>query len=84
MFKAHIEKLKKEEPIDIAFFPVDPRLEEFYYIGGEYFAKNIQPVLIIPMHFGDALDITRQFASRMNKINIKTVEIKYSGQEITY
>ncbi|WP_298839353.1 MBL fold metallo-hydrolase [Clostridium sp.] len=84
LFKAHIEKLEEEKPIDIAFFPVDPRLEEFYFVGGEYFAKKIQPRLLIPMHFGDAVDITRQFASRMNKINIKTVEIKYSGQEITY
>lgn len=84
LFKAHIQKLKEEKPIDIAFFPVDPRLEEFYYIGGEYFAKNIQPSLLIPMHFGDDVDITKQFAKRMNKINIKTVEINYPGQEIIY
>ncbi|MBU3158761.1 MBL fold metallo-hydrolase [Clostridium frigoris] len=84
LFKAHIEKIKEEKPIDIAFFPVDPRLEEFYYIGGEYFAKNIQPKVIIPMHFGDAVDITKQFKNRMNKINIKAAEINYSSEEIIY
>ncbi|MBX4261458.1 MBL fold metallo-hydrolase [Clostridium estertheticum] len=84
LFKAHIEKIKEEKPIDIAFFPVDPRLEKFYYIGGEYFAKNIQPGLLIPMHFGDDVDITRHFASRMNKINIKAALINYPGQEIIY
>ena len=84
LFKAHIEKLKEEKPIDIAFFPVDPRLEEFYYIGGEYFAKNIQPGLLIPMHFGEDVDITKQFANKMNKINIKAVKINYPGQEIIY
>jgi len=83
-FKAHIEKLKEEKSIDIAFFPVDPRLQEFYYIGGEYFAKEIQPSLLIPMHFGDVVDITKKFASRMEKINIKAVEIDASGQEIIY
>lgn len=83
-FKAHIEKLKEEKSIDIAFFPVDPRLQEFYYIGGEYFAKEIQPSLLIPMHFGDVVDITKKFASRMKKINIKAVEIDASGQEIKY
>ncbi|MBU3214412.1 MBL fold metallo-hydrolase [Clostridium estertheticum] len=84
LFKAHIEKIKEEKPIDIAFFPVDPRLCEDYYIGGEYFAKNIQPGLIIPMHFGDDVDITKQFTNIMDKINIKTALINYPGQEIIY
>jgi len=83
-FKAHIEKLKNEKPIDIAFFPVDPRLQEFYYLGGEYFANQIQPTLFIPMHFGDDVVITKKFAKRMGKINIKAVEINYPGQEIIY
>jgi L-ascorbate metabolism protein UlaG (beta-lactamase superfamily) len=83
-FKAHIEKLKEEKVIDIAFFPVDPRLEEFYYIGGEYFAREIHPELLIPMHFGEATYITKEFEDRMGKINIKAVEINYSGQEIIF
>ncbi|MPQ30794.1 MBL fold metallo-hydrolase [Clostridium estertheticum] len=84
LFKAHIEKIKEEKPIDIAFFPVDPRLCGDYYIGGEYFAKNIQPWVLIPMHFGDDVDITKQFVNRMNKINIKAALINYPGQEIIY
>ena len=36
------------------------------------------------MHFGDEVTITKEFADRMRKINIKTVEINYSGQEIIY
>jgi L-ascorbate metabolism protein UlaG (beta-lactamase superfamily) len=83
-FKTHIEKLKVEKSIDIAFFPVDPRLEEFYYIGGEYFAKEIQPRLLVPMHFGNSTYITKEFAHRMEKIHITAVEINYSGQEIIY
>ncbi|MCB2289724.1 MBL fold metallo-hydrolase [Clostridium sp. CS001] len=83
-FKAQIERLKEEKIIDIAFFPVDPRLEESYYIGGEYFAREIHPKMIIPMHFGDATYITKEFKSRMEKINIKAVEINYPGQEIIY
>lgn len=83
-FKAHIEKLKEEKCIDIAFFPVDPRLEESYYIGGEHFAREIKPELLIPMHFGDATYITKEFENKMKKINIKAVEINYSGQEIIY
>jgi L-ascorbate metabolism protein UlaG (beta-lactamase superfamily) len=83
-FKAHIEKLKEEKSIDIAFFPVDPRLEEFYYIGGEYFAKEIQPKLLIPMHFGDNTYITKEFAHTMKKININAIEINNAGEEIIF
>ncbi len=84
VFKDHIEKLKEEKYIDIAFFPVDPRLEEFYYIGGEYFGKKIHPNLLIPMHFGNDVFITKRFANRMREINIKVVEITHNGQEIIY
>ena len=83
-FKAHIVKLKEEKVIDIAFFPVDPRLEESYYLGGEHFAREIQPRLLIPMHFGEATYITKEFEDRMKKINIKAVEIHHSGQEIIF
>ncbi|MBZ9633929.1 MBL fold metallo-hydrolase [Clostridium sp. FP1] len=83
-FKAHIDKLSEEKLIDIAFFPVDPRLQESYYIGGEYFAKKIQPKLLIPMHFGEEVNITSKFADKMRKQNINAVQIDYSGQEIIY
>jgi L-ascorbate metabolism protein UlaG (beta-lactamase superfamily) len=83
-FKAHIERLKIEKPIDIAFFPVDPRLEEFYHIGGEHFAKEIQPKLLIPMHFGDDFSITKKFVDKMENYETKVVEIEHSGQEIIY
>ncbi|MGH4123338.1 MAG: MBL fold metallo-hydrolase [Clostridium sp.] len=83
-FKAQIDKLSKEKSIDIAFFPVDPRLQESYYIGGEYFAKKIQPKLLIPMHFGEDVNITSEFADKMRKQNINAVGIDYSGQEIIY
>ncbi|MCB2294053.1 MBL fold metallo-hydrolase [Clostridium algoriphilum] len=83
-FKDKIEKLKEEKCIDIAFFPVDPRLEEFYYIGVEYFGKNIHPNLLVPMHFGNDLSKTKDFLSRMKKININAVEITHNGQEIIY
>jgi len=84
LFKSHIDKLRVEKNIDIAFFPVDPRLKEAYYIGGEYFAKQIQPKMLIPMHFGEAVNITSEFADKMKKDNIKAVQIDYSGQEIIY
>lgn len=83
-FKAEIEKLKVETSIDIAFFPVDPRLEEYYYIGGKYFAENIKPKMLIPMHFGDNLRVTREFKDKMSGTSVNIVELNDFGQEIVF
>ena len=83
-FKSEIEKLKIEDSIDIAFFPVDPRLEEYYYIGGKYFAENIKPKMLIPMHFGDNLDVTGEFKNKMKGTSVNIVELNYFGQQIVF
>ncbi|MEC9489201.1 MAG: MBL fold metallo-hydrolase [Halanaerobium sp.] len=82
-FKREVRKLQGKD-IDIAFFPVDPRLEEYYYLGGEYFAREVQPDLLIPMHFGKNNEISRQFAARNKELKAQSVEINRPGQVITY
>lgn len=53
-YKSEISKLINL-PIDIAFIPVDPRLENNYDLSLKYFIENIKPdnCTIVPMHFGD-------------------------------
>lgn len=87
----HAEKIFKEEmdkiagqKIDIAFFPVDRRLEEYYSLGAEYFAAKLKPKLLIPMHFGRDFDATKVFAEKAGKISLATVEITQKGQEILF
>lgn len=80
-FKAEIDKIKGQ-PIDIAFFPVDPRLDEFYGIGAEYFIKEIAPKTLIPMHFGDNSYITREFAEKNSKLPVKIVTITNPGEKL--
>lgn len=82
-FKEEIDKIKEEE-IDIAFFPVDPRLKGSYSLGGEYFIKSIQPKIFIPMHFGENYDSTKQFSKYIERLSmpVKVIEIDYRGQEI--
>jgi L-ascorbate metabolism protein UlaG (beta-lactamase superfamily) len=80
-FKKQIGKLV-DENIDIAFFSVDGRLEEYYYLGGEYFIQNIKPKIFIPMHFGDNFKITKDFKCKMNSRSTDIVEINRVGQEI--
>jgi len=51
-YKEQIDKLKGEK-IDLAFVPVDPRLEENDLLGLDYFMRTVDAELAIPMHFSD-------------------------------
>jgi L-ascorbate metabolism protein UlaG (beta-lactamase superfamily) len=80
-YKAEIEKLKGNK-IDIAFFPVDLRLKEHYYLGAEYFIEAINPRILIPMHFRESFEATTAFIKRSKEYSTKVVEITRRGQEI--
>ena len=81
MFKFEIEKIKGNN-IDICFFPIDGRLKDFYYLGGEYFIKEIIPKILIPMHFREEFEITKSFSQRNIKCETRIIEITNRGQEI--
>ena len=68
--------------LDIAFFPVDARLEENYLCGGDYFIDMFQPDLFIPMHFGDNYKTVTDFIKSQSakKINTKILKINYPNQ----
>jgi L-ascorbate metabolism protein UlaG (beta-lactamase superfamily) len=53
-YKEQIDTLKGEK-IDLAFVPVDPRLEENELLGLDYFMRTVDAELAVPMHFGDDL-----------------------------
>lgn len=55
--------LLKGKKIDIAFVPVDPRLDGGMCMALDYFASTIQPETIIPMHFADRFDVTENLTS---------------------
>lgn len=80
-FKKEISKLKGSN-IDLAFFPVDPRLGQAFGKGGEYFISKLSPKNFIPMHFGDNYDTTTKFIHKMKGSNTNIVEIKKINQQI--
>lgn len=82
-FKAEIAKITGH-PIDVAFFPVDRRLAASYARGAEYFAAQLQPKLLIPMHFGTDCAATAAFATQMQDSPVRTVEITHQGQVIEF
>ena len=71
IFENEISKLIGKK-IDIAFFPVDPRLESAYYYGGKYFIEHIKPKYFVPMHFQDSYTVTTKFKNLMTSENVDT------------
>ncbi|WP_315120391.1 MBL fold metallo-hydrolase [uncultured Clostridium sp.] len=82
-FKKEMRKIA-EHDVDIAFFPTDPRLDEFFYVGGEYFIDKVKPKLFIPMHFWAKSSITKKFKDKVQRDFCEVVEIKNRGQVIEF
>ena len=80
-FKEEVKEIKGEK-IDLAFFPVDPRLEQNYSVGAEYFIKELTPRFFIPMHFADSPEITEKFEHRMKDGPSKILIFSEKGQEL--
>lgn len=80
-FKNEIAKLKGEE-IDLAFFPVDPRLEHNFAAGGKYFIEELQPKVFIPMHFGEDYEIVDYFGEEVKHLETRVIKINSSLQQI--
>lgn len=82
-FKEEADRIQ-EQSIDIMFFPVDPRLGEYYWMGGTYMLEVFKPRLFIPMHFGENSLITQRFAEKMKRHGISIAEISHQGQSIYF
>jgi len=78
-FKAEVEKLINMN-IDVVFFPVDPRLDDNYYLGGKYIIEKVMPKAFFPMHFGDKYEVTKDFIHKMNSTTTNIVEISKKNE----
>lgn len=73
LYKGIIDQIKSAKiPIDVAFFPVDKRLEQNYDLGGSYFINELEPKYFIPMHFGNEFDSLKMFSDKYKNIYTKT------------
>lgn len=92
---AEAEKLFKEEmagiknallagrkSIDLAFFPVDPRLEHNAHGGADYFIQELAPKYLIPMHFGDSIETSHLYAEKMKTPPTKIITFTKKEQEV--
>lgn len=80
-FKTEIAKIRRTNTdIDIAFFPVDPRLGEGFSLGAEHIIEELSPSYLFPMHFGDKYDTSKRFINKIAKLDTKIVDIDKKGK----
>lgn len=81
MYKKELETLKNEK-IDVAFIPLDPRLEENYILGMDYFIRNVDVKKVFPIHFWNNFNIydTMLADKRSKDYRNKVVKISKKGQ----
>lgn len=72
----------KQERIDLAFFPVDPRQGRMFDAGANYFMMLAKPRLMIPMHFWDRSEIAVEYAKRSRCRETEVVAMTRPGQKI--
>jgi len=59
-YKEEIEKMKNEK-IDLAFLVLDPRQEEAFYLGFDWFMRQIEVKAAVPMHMWGEYGLTDRF-----------------------
>jgi len=72
------------QDIDIAFFPVDPRLGSDYALGAERFIEVLKPKMLVPMHFRENYAAVRTFADKIPPQSTIVSAISHRGQHIVY
>jgi len=51
----------KDRPVDVAFFPVDPRMGRDYDQGARIYCREVKPAHFFPMHFATAYHVPADF-----------------------
>ena len=66
--------------LDIAMFPLDPRLGKDFLRGGEQFINKIKTANLLPLHFGDNYQLIKQFKPIAEAANCKLLPLEHTGQ----
>lgn len=72
------------QDIDIAFFPVDPRLGSEFALGPQRFLDLVKPRLFVPMHFGENYAAVQGFATGLPSLVPPITAITHRGQQLVY
>ncbi|GAB6013049.1 MBL fold metallo-hydrolase [Viscerimonas tarda] len=70
--------------LDLAMFPVDPRLGKDYTKGAEQFVQALKVDLFAPMHFGEEYQKANAFKTQAEEEGCAFFEITAKGQSVDF
>lgn len=82
-YQAEIERLREwTDGLYTAFVPLDPRQEEWYRLGMDWFMERVGAQHVFPMHFWDNFDLIREYreSDESKTFAEKIMEISREGQ----
>ena len=83
-YRAEIAKMAGRKA-DAAFLPVDPRLEQWFYLGADDFMQQADADVIFPMHFWGDFSVCRRLKEHSCSENYRDriVTIEEKGQSFS-
>lgn len=82
-FKGEVDKFKSED-VFIVMMPVDPRLNEYYSLTGEYFLDTIDAKHFFPMHMWEDFAISQKFKDEFqSKHPDKIIHVVHHDNDLT-
>ena len=72
-----------KEPVDLAFFPLDPRQGRMYDAGAGAFVMTVKPRVLIPMQFQGRQDAAEDFAVRGSTSATRIEVLPRAGERLT-
>lgn len=86
--KAYLGELKiinKDiKSVNLAMFPVDPRLGKDYMRGAEQFVDRIQTALFVPMHFDEEYAKANAFKAYAESKGCEFISLTHVGQTVEF
>lgn len=84
-FQREIQQLGQEAGmIDLAFVPLDPRQEEWYRLGMDYFLEQIKVKTVFPMHFWGDFSVIDRYKKEQEQYAGKLISIPREGFEVVF
>lgn len=81
-YQAAVAPITKET-IDLAMFPVDPRMGPMFDAGANHFILAVKPKLMIPMHWQGRADVAIDFARRGKTPKTEVLAMTSAGEKVT-
>ena len=82
-YKRELHRIKNRH-IDVAFVVLDPRLGDAYYLGMEYFLKNIDVDVVFPMHLWKQYDLIERFKRRPELVGLAQKVVSIDREDIIF